>query len=809
MEKNPPAQSSINSFSNLIQIFDQNQIKFYKKQNFLEILAKRILNPNEKFIDIQFPPGNESLYGKNLTRDNIETIYEEDMQSLDKQKNWCTTNEIFDSVIISFNNFSIFDIVQGGLSDCYYMSALAALGNYPELILNLFVMLDIEMLKKIAISNDMNKLKDPQIVKQIMIDFTQFGSENHLDFLANLNKFYMENYSLLKCFIMKIRIHGEWKYILLDGYFPTYEGYSSLIFGRSNSNDLWVSLIEKMWAKILGGYYKTSLGAPSEGFLSLTDCPTDVYHHTHYESSEDLWEGIKLARSKKWILACIIQLKSGKTKYFKSIGLITNHCYTIVRLEEVKYLGKTHRFILIRNPHGSSNYSGSYHDGDKQWTEQLKTLVNFYDRDEGCFFMTLDDYFKHFDHTFVCKYEDGYVSKSYKIPKNILLKPVDHGVYFLIKIGSEGRVFFTLHQKYKRVHGKGIKNKIAQILISRVEMKNTNNNNQKNSTNITEKVDSLNLNQCEDVDFQYIAGGNSVKSASIDSYFLPGYYVLYGKMKTGLKSTTGFVLSTYSTNDILNQIEMSLINDDITNNGDKLLKGMLTSLCKTKLPKDSYPNNSEVNLSINCKMNSQSYKLANLNDCNNGFGVIYIENNSDTITINTKLTIKDFTNLEFGPMNQNTKIESQQGGNNLNMNLLLTTAPNSNNLIYFFKQRMKCGFKISFSENFSMQQDHLKSTIKTKGDKKDVLFNGAKSGVSIYSIGHGKGYLFLFENINKKTAVLKIIFTKLENLKNKEIKSGGNYEVTLKPNEQKYLELPAGESNKSISIAYKYAVALK
>src|SRR5690348_1646243 len=131
---------------------------------------------------------------------------------------------------------------------------------------------------------------------------------------------------------MKIRLHGEWNYILVDDYFPTYENYPSLIFGRSNSSDLWVSLLEKVWAKVLGGYYKTSLGSPAEGFLCLTDSPTDVYSHGCLDDYNDLWEKIQLSMKREWILACIIQLKKSQKKSYRNIGLITNHCYTIIRL---------------------------------------------------------------------------------------------------------------------------------------------------------------------------------------------------------------------------------------------------------------------------------------------------------------------------------------------------------------------------------------------------------------------------------------------------------------------------------------------
>ena len=78
----------------------------------------------------------------------------------------------------------------------------------------------------------------------------------------------------------------------------------------------------------------------------------------------------------------------------------------------------------------------------------------------------------------------------------------------------------------------------------------------------------------------------------------------------------------------------------------------------------------------------------------------------------------------------------------------------------------------------------------------------------IYSISHGAGYLFQVENTSKKNALVKIIFTKMENLTSKCIIKG-NYEENIKLNSSVFFDLEKIENNKPISIAYKYAVSLK
>lgn len=748
-----------------------NMIKFYKKVNIMEVIADRLENPGSNFIDDNFPPNSDSLYGKNKTRENIESTYEEDMQSLNKDKNWMSSADLFDSILITRNEFSPSDLIQGSLSDCYYMSALAAIAKYPYLILDLFVLVDIEKLNKIRTS-DRKKLSDPKIIKELIVDFSQIRTKsNYFESLTQLNEFYLTYLNSLKCFILKIRLHGEWNYIIIDSYFPIYSDFPSLIFGRSNSFDLWVSLVEKVWAKVLGGYYKTSLGSPSEGFLSLTDSPTDVINHCHLETSEELWEKIKVSINEEWILSCIIQLKGNKTKYYQHLGLITNHCYTILRIKQVIVKGKVHRFILLRNPHGHTSYSGNYSEEDSKWTTELKKAVDFHSKDEASFFMHIDDYFKFFDHTFVCKHEEGKVYKSYKVSKQMLKNNISEGALFLVNVKQEGKICFTLHQKYKKVYGKGIKNKLAQVIISKV-------------------------NDLESMYFEYICGSNGCKSVNVSNFFEKGTYILYSRIETGIEKKIGFVVSTYCDVNISSSIEFSLVSGEIDTN--LILEKILVSMCQSKLQKTYYPPESKINSSITNDKNL-SYKIATLNECDNGFVVIFFENKNKDACINANLTIKDFTGLEF--VNLKNKI--------INNQLAVTTAPLSQNLIYFKKKKMKCGFQITFNETFSYTLNFLKTNIKKQGDKKEVLVKNWKSGVVIYSIGHGNGYLFMLENTSKKEATLKIIFTKMDNLKSKLIGKDGGFQEVLKPISSSYLELYTIESGKPISIAYKYAASLK
>lgn len=68
----------------------------------------------------------------------------------------------------------------------------------------------------------------------------------------------------------------------IDDYIPCYPN-GEPIFSKNESNELWVMLIEKAYAKIHGGYKQIMGGNAFEILMDLTGCPT-----TSYSLKEDI-----------------------------------------------------------------------------------------------------------------------------------------------------------------------------------------------------------------------------------------------------------------------------------------------------------------------------------------------------------------------------------------------------------------------------------------------------------------------------------------------------------------------------------------
>ena len=75
-------------------------------------------------------------------------------------------------------------------------------------------------------------------------------------------------------------------------------------------------------------------------------------------------------------------------------GLVGNHAYTL--LGNVT-LSNNARLIRIRNPWGNTEWTGAYSDKDALWsTGTYASQAGFSSKDDGDFFMTVEDYVKYF-----------------------------------------------------------------------------------------------------------------------------------------------------------------------------------------------------------------------------------------------------------------------------------------------------------------------------------------------------------------------------------------------------------------------------
>jgi calpain-15 len=75
-------------------------------------------------------------------------------------------------------------------------------------------------------------------------------------------------------YFVRICHNGLWKTITIDDYFPCTK-HKELVFSRARHRQLYVPLIEKACAKLLGSYANLTSGYMFEGLQLLTGAPCD------------------------------------------------------------------------------------------------------------------------------------------------------------------------------------------------------------------------------------------------------------------------------------------------------------------------------------------------------------------------------------------------------------------------------------------------------------------------------------------------------------------------------------------------------
>ena len=361
----------------------------------------KMCSPGEVFTDQNFPPVKKSLcpvdaYGR--------WQYPEDITSddLDGWQNlgWARAENIFNS-----KNYQVFyqgvqadDIIQGGLGDCYFLSAVAALCKFPKLIERLF---------------------------------------------------YIKEKSAEHCYGCYYRVNGIWKLVIIDDYIPCYGSWGkNFAFTSTNGNELWVILLEKAWAKLNGNYAKTIGGEPHEVFDVITNAYSEKIRNKT-ANADVIWRQLMNGERNGFIMTAGT---SGDTYNLdlEEKGLVPGHAYTLLGVKEVQTSSGKERLVHLRNPWGNGEWSGDWCDSSRKWTSELKKECG-YDRakNDGSFWMSYNDYLRYYLVAGICHLYEDYVFTYLHVPKAKTSKgPV---ITRLECLQNNTHAYITGHQKNPRI----------------------------------------------------------------------------------------------------------------------------------------------------------------------------------------------------------------------------------------------------------------------------------------------------------------------------------------------------------------------
>lgn len=235
--------------------------------------------------------------------------------------------------IVNDFGFRAEDLRQGGVGDCWFMSALAVVAQRHDLIAKLFV-----------------------------------------DTARNR----------AGCCCLRLFMDGEWKSIEIDDLLPVTSQprrenlafETKLAFCRCGSatgeQQLWASLVEKAYAKCHGSYQAISGGQVAEALLDLTGAPTEmIYLGDDQFDSEWMWARLKAYVRLGFPMGCGTNNAEG-SESLKEVGLVGGHAYSILNVREaMTKQGGVVRLLRVRNPHGCTEWNGEWSDASDAWAQLL------------------------------------------------------------------------------------------------------------------------------------------------------------------------------------------------------------------------------------------------------------------------------------------------------------------------------------------------------------------------------------------------------------------------------------------------------
>lgn len=193
---------------------------------------------------------------------------------------------------------------------------------------------------------------------------------------------------------------------------------------------MWVALVEKAFAKMCLNYAATESGFAAWGMTYLcgqqgeiwnkqddidswakdvVELQGDEWHRgaegvsqlESYKNMNQLWAALLKYSSRNYPMCC-----SGAKDEGQSLGLISGHAYSLLMAKEVRAAGgKTLKLLKIRNPHGESEWKGSWADGSSKWNKYpaVAQKLGYIDVDDGMFWMSFKDFVSYFSTFSVCK----------------------------------------------------------------------------------------------------------------------------------------------------------------------------------------------------------------------------------------------------------------------------------------------------------------------------------------------------------------------------------------------------------------------
>ncbi|XP_041421969.1 calpain-7 isoform X3 [Xenopus laevis] len=201
-------------------------------------------------------------------------------------------------------------------------------------------------------------------------------------------------------YMVKLHINGVPRKVIIDDFLPVDHSGELLCSYSNNKNELWVSLIEKAYMKVMGGYDFPGSNSNIDLHALTGWIPERIAMHSDNQSfdKESTFRMLYQRFHKGDVLITtatgVMTEEEGEKR-----GLVPTHAYAVLDIREYKSL----RFLQLKNPWSHLRWKGRFCEKDERsWTPELQKFLNFDPRtaqkiDNGIFWITWEDLCQYYD----------------------------------------------------------------------------------------------------------------------------------------------------------------------------------------------------------------------------------------------------------------------------------------------------------------------------------------------------------------------------------------------------------------------------
>lgn len=196
------------------------------------------------------------------------------------------------------------------------------------------------------------------------------------------------------------------------------KGSNALYFAScKDSNETWLPLLEKAYAKAHGDYQAIEGGFAGEGIEDLTGGIATYIVSEDVLDKDKLWSEL-LEVNDKFLFGCGSRQGRDNDPADEE-GFVRGHAYTVLSAREItkptniiaeeeraalKFGRKRRateangklRLLKLRNPWGSQEWNGAWSDGSKEWTPDVMKELDHTFGDDGIFWISYKDFLKFY-----------------------------------------------------------------------------------------------------------------------------------------------------------------------------------------------------------------------------------------------------------------------------------------------------------------------------------------------------------------------------------------------------------------------------